>query len=203
MGFYRRWVLPRLIDCAMRNDALLAYRQRIISRARGRVLEVGMGSGLNLPLYGAEVECILGIDPSAELLSRARRAGRHAQRPFDLVQASAESIPIGDRAIDTVVMTWTLCSIPDPANALREMRRVLAPSGELLFVEHGLAPERNVEKWQHRLDPLWMRISCHLDRPIESLIRAAGFTVTELSVGYLPRGPKVMTFLYEGVARRN
>lgn len=201
MGIYRRWVLPRLIDWAMRNEDLAAYRRRIVSPARGRVLEIGIGSGLNLPLYTSEVSQIVGLDPSAELLVRARRLALQIHRPIDLVQASAESIPIRDQAIDTVVMTWTLCSIPAPLQALREVHRVLVPFGRLLFVEHGLAPEPDVEKWQHRIDPLWARISCHLDRPVESLIREAGFGISDLRTGYLPRGPKPMTFLYEGGAR--
>jgi ubiquinone/menaquinone biosynthesis C-methylase UbiE len=185
----------------MRNADLAAYRHRLIPFARGRVLEVGVGSGLNLPLYSAEVECIIGIDPSPELLLRARGLASPSPRPVHLIQASAEAIPVRDRVIDSVVMTWTLCSIADPLKALKEMRRILRPGGELLFVEHGLAPEPGVQEWQHGLNPLWTRISCHLDRPVEKLIREAGFSIADLKTDYLRRGPKPMTFMYQGRAQ--
>ena len=200
MGIYSRWIFPRLIGWAMRNANLLDYRRRLVPRARGQVLEIGIGSGLNLPLYCPAVDRIVGLDPSRELLLRAGRgSGLHC--PVHLIQASAEAIPAREEAFDTVVLTWTLCSVPDPVKALKEMRRVLKSGGELLFVEHGLAPEPAVENWQHRLDPLWARISCHLDRPVTQLMEQAGFKITGLETGYLRRGPKPMTFMYEGRAR--
>lgn len=201
MGIYERWIFPRLLDWTMRSTDLAAYRRRLVPLARGQVLEIGIGSGLNLPFYGREVERIVGLDPSPELLIRAGRSASQACCPVHLLQASAAAIPVRDQAIDTVVLTWTLCSIPEPLKALREIHRVLEPSGELLFVEHGLAPEPEIEKWQHRLDPLWTRISCHLDRPVDKLIGEAGFDIADLKTGYLQRGPKPMTFMYEGRAR--
>lgn len=201
MRIYERWILPWLIDFAMRNEDLLLYRRRVLSRAQGRVLEIGVGSGLNLPLYPAGTEQIIGIDPSAKLLAKAQRLSSGSHCEAHLIRSLAEEIPVHDHVIDTVLMTWTLCSIPNVHKALREIHRVLKPSGELLFVEHGLAREANVQKWQHRLDPLWNRISCHLDRPMDELIAGAGFRITDLQTGYLPRGPKPMTFLYEGQAR--
>lgn len=200
MRIYEHWILPWLIDVAMRNDDLSPYRRRVLSQAHGRVLEIGVGSGLNLQLYPA-AEQIIGIDPSAELLDKTRRWGGASLRRAHLIRASAEQIPIQEHVADTVLMTWTLCSIPDVHKALCEIRRVLKPSGQLLFVEHGLAPETSVQKWQHRLDPLWNHISCHLDRPMDKLIAGSGFRITDLRTGYLPRGPKLMTFLYEGQAR--
>ena len=200
MRIYERWILPWLIDMAMRNEDLSAYRRRVLMRARGSVLEIGIGSGLNLPLYPATAEQIIGLDPSAELLARAERRSRASRPHLHLIRASAESIPLSGHVIDSVVMTWTLCSIPDALRGLREIHRVLKPSGELLFVEHGLAPEADIQKWQHRLDPLWNHISCHLDRPVDRLISQAGFRVEGLETGYLPRGPKPMTFFYEGQA---
>jgi SAM-dependent methyltransferase len=200
-GWYTRFVLPRLIDWAMRNDELSGYRRELVPTARGRVLEIGIGSGLNIPLYPLEVDLIVGIDPSPELLRRAASMATRSTRPVLLVQASAEAIPLASETIDTVVMTWTLCSIPDANAALREMRRVLKPSGQLLFVEHGLAADRNVASWQHRLDPLWWKISCHLDNPVDRLLRDAGFKVDDLQTGHLPHGPKPMTFIYRGIAR--
>jgi ubiquinone/menaquinone biosynthesis C-methylase UbiE len=201
MSLYSDTVLPWLTHLSMRNRLLRPYRERLLARARGRVLEVGIGSGLNLPLYGPEVERVVGLDPSAGLLRRARDATARARPPVSLVQASAESIPLADGSIDTIVMAWTLCSIPDAPAALAEMRRVLKPGGSLLFVEHGLSHEERVARWQHRLDPLWVRISCHLDNRVERMLNEAGFALEELKTGYLGRGPKPLTFMYEGQAR--
>jgi len=162
---------------------------------------VGIGPGLNLPFYQPAVDFIIGLDPSAELLRRASSLAVATPRPVRLVRASAEAIPPRTGSIDTVVMAWTLCSVADAQTALGEIGRVLRPEGELLFVEHGLAPEVDVASWQHRLDPLWVRISCHLDNPIDRLLRAAGFQILDLDTGYLGRGPRPMTFMYEGRAR--
>lgn len=201
MGIYRRWVLPRLIDWTMRAEDLADYRRRLVRSARGRVLEVGIGSGLNLPLYGPEAETVIGLDPSAEQLRRAVPLAARAAFPVHLIQAAAEAIPLAERSVDTIVMAWTLCSLAEARAGLDEMRRVLRPDGELFFVEHGLAPEPSVATWQHRLDPLWARISCHLDNPVDRMLCASGFEVVELRSGYLGRGPKPMTFMYEGRAR--
>jgi ubiquinone/menaquinone biosynthesis C-methylase UbiE len=180
---------------------LRPYRERVISQAEGRVLEVGIGSGLNLPFYGTRVEQILGLEPAARLLEMAQGRADRSKQPVTFVAGSAEAIPLDDHSIDTVVTTWTLCSIPDAVGALKEMRRVLRPGGQLLFVEHGLAPEHNIQKWQNRLTPLWKKIGggCHLNRPIRTLIESAGFDITSLDTGYA-KGPKPMTFLYEGRA---
>ena len=201
MGLYRKLVLPILIELAMRDSRLAGYRQATISAALGRVLEIGFGSGLNLPLYGPAVEQVYGIDPSPELLDRAGKRIAEAHVPVSLLRASAEQVPFADASFDTLVMTWTLCSIPNPGIALAEMRRVLRPGGRLLFVEHGLSPEPRIIRWQHRLTPCWKRIGggCHLDRKMDDLIRAAGFRVGALDSGYAP-GPKPWTFMYRGTA---
>ncbi len=177
MDFYERWILPPLLDLVMRRKDLTKYRRAAVVAARGRVLEIGVGSGLNFALYGKQVEYVYGIDPSPRLLSIARRRAAASGVPVELLLGSATAIPLADNVIDTIVMTWTLCSIPDPLAALREMRRVLKPNGNLCFVEHGLSPERSVERWQHRLTPPWRRIAggCHLDRKMDDLIRQAGF----------------------------
>jgi ubiquinone/menaquinone biosynthesis C-methylase UbiE len=203
LGFYERLVVPRLIDLAMRNSRLASYRQRTIGAARGRVLEIGVGSGLNLPLYGAAVELACGVDPSPELLGRAGKRIADAPVPVLLVRASAEQLPFPEAVFDTLVMTWTLCSIPNPSAALAEMRRVLKPGGHLLFVEHGMSPEPRVIRWQRRLTPCWKRIGggCHLDRKMDDLIRAAGFRVDALETGYM-KGPKLWTFMYQGTAMK-
>jgi len=201
MGFYDERILPHVINLAMSNRELLPYRERVLSSARGRVLEIGIGSGLNLPFYGTQVEEILGLDPVRRLIAMAQGAAERSKTPVTFISGSAEAIPIDDYCIDTVVTTWTLCSIPDAVGALREMRRVLKPGGRLLFVEHGLAPEESIRKWQNRLTPIWKRIGggCHLNRPIGALIESAGFDIVRLETGYM-KGPRPMTFLYEGCA---
>jgi ubiquinone/menaquinone biosynthesis C-methylase UbiE len=202
MSFYRDRVLPHVIDLSMRNRELQPYRERVISGAEGCVLEVGIGSGLNLPLYGSRVEKVIGLEPSGRLISMAQRAIEQAKRPVTLIAGSAEAIPVESSSVDTVVTTWTLCTIPGIASALIEMRRVLKPRGRLLFVEHGLSPDDNVRKWQDRLTPVWKRIGggCHLNRPIQALIENAGFGIEQLRTGYI-QGPSPLTFLYEGRAR--
>jgi ubiquinone/menaquinone biosynthesis C-methylase UbiE len=201
MNFYDQHILPHVINLAMRNRELLSYRERVISAARGRVLEIGIGSGLNLPFYGAEVEEIVGLEPAARLIAMARSAAEHSQTSVRMISGSAQIIPIANHSVDTVVTTWTLCSIPDAVAALREMRRVLRSEGRLLFVEHGLAPEQNIQKWQNRLTPIWKKIGggCHLNRPIGALIESAGFRIVRLEAHYL-NGPNPLTFMYEGCA---
>jgi len=151
MGLYRRFVLPRLIDLAMKDKAAAARRSELIPRATGAVLEVGIGSGLNLPFYSSAVTHVHGIDVSPELLAMARWKIDRLRFPVELVCQSAEQLPFDRGSIDTVVTTWTLCSIPDPVKALREMKRVLKPGGNLLFVEHGASPDPRVEAWQRWL----------------------------------------------------
>jgi ubiquinone/menaquinone biosynthesis C-methylase UbiE len=201
MDFYERWILPPILDLVMRRKDLTKYRRAAVASAHGRVLEIGVGSGLNFPLYGKQVEFVDGIDPSPRLLSIARRRAAASGIPVELVQGSATAIPLADSSVDTVVMTWTLCSIPDPLAALREMRRVLKPDGTLCFVEHGLSPEPGVERWQHRITPAWRRMAggCHLDRKMDDLIRQAGFDLTNLHEEYAP-GPRAMSYMYQGCA---
>ena len=201
VGFYTDRILPRLIDVAMRQEILLPYRRRLVPMARGRVLEIGVGSGPNLPLYVAGVH-VVGVEPSARLLSRARALVQKAGLAVELIEGSAEALPLDAGSIDTVVTTWTLCSIPDTAQALREVRRVLKPSGQWLFVEHGLSPDEGVRRWQHWLTPLHRRVAggCHLDRPIRAIVEGGGFTIEHLDQGYM-KGPRPMTFMYEGTAR--
>ncbi len=202
MGFYTDIILPRLCDLAMRNKQLVPFRTRVIATAEGRVLEIGVGSGMNLPFYRSPVREILALEPSPPLVAMARRASRGPRMPVSFLAASAEAIPLDEHCIDTVVTTWTLCSIPQAATALTEMRRVLRPGGKLLFVEHGMAPDEGVRRWQDRLTPAWRYISggCHLNRPIRSMIEAAGFRIDHIETGNIP-GPKPMTFMYEGSAR--
>ncbi len=198
---YNNHILPHLINLSMRNRELIPYRERLLSHAQGRVLEIGIGSGLNLPFYGSRVDQIIGLEPSTRLIAMAQRSADRSRVPVTLIAGSAETIPFAEDSIDTVVTTWTLCSIPNALGALQEMRRVLRAAGQLLFVEHGLAPEKDVQKWQHRLTPVWKRIGggCHLNRPIRTLVERAGFSVDRLDTGYA-KGPRPMTFFYEGCA---
>jgi ubiquinone/menaquinone biosynthesis C-methylase UbiE len=203
MGLYARYVLPRIIDLAMRNKEVARLRAAWIPNARGDVLEVGIGSGLNLPFYSPQVEHIYGVDPSLELqrIARKRLGAGRMQIEF-LPQSAEEKLPLADASMDTVVMTWTLCSIPNPSKALQQVKRLLKPGGCLMFVEHGRAPDRGVVVWQDRLTPFWKRIAggCHLNRKVDELLIAAGFQITELKTFYLP-GPRAMTYTYQGFAQ--
>jgi len=204
MGFYSDVILPRFCDLAMRNKDLLPIRERVIGAAQGRVLEIGVGSGRNLPFYRAPVTEVLALEPAPRLVSMARSASRGTSIPISFLEASAEAIPVEDHSVDTVVTTWTLCSIPRAATALAEMRRVLRPGGRLAFVEHGLAPDDGVRRWQDRLTPVWRCCcgGCHLNRPIRSMIEGAGFRIDKIETSYIP-GPRPLTFTYEGSARPN
>jgi len=202
VSFYQERILPYLVDVSMRQETFAAYRRRVIPAAHGRVLEIGIGSGLNLPFYGEQANQVIGLDPSAKLLSMARKAVNGMRGSPELLEGSAEAIPLEDESIDTVVTTWTLCSIPDVTRALGEARRVLKPHGALLFVEHGRSSDPGVQRWQDRLTPLWKCIGggCHLNRAIGQLIEESGFRIQTLNTDYM-KGPKPMTFMYEGSAR--
>lgn len=187
----------------MRNKEAARLRGASIPQARGVVLEIGIGSGLNLPFYSPQVRHVYGVDPSLGLQRIAQKklpAGR-IEVEF-LPQSAEEALPLSDASIDTIVMTWTLCSIPDPSKALQQLTRLLKPDGRLIFLEHGRAPEQKVAMWQDRLTPSWKRIAggCHLNRKIGELIAAAGFQITELKTFYNP-GPRPMTYTYQGVAQ--
>jgi ubiquinone/menaquinone biosynthesis C-methylase UbiE len=202
MAFYSKYVLPRFIDLSMRNKETARVRADWVPHARGDVLEVGIGSGLNLPFYSSEVHHVYGVEPSPELQKMAlKRVASHVHRVEFLSQSAEEDLPLSDGSIDTVVMTWTLCSIADPARALQQMKRVLKPGGRLIFVEHGRAPDSGVAAWQDRLTPVWKRVGggCHLNRKVDALLTEAGFTIDELRTNYLP-GPRPMTYTYQGFA---
>lgn len=201
MGIYARYVLPRLTHLSMRQVQLRAYRERVAGGARGRVLEIGFGSGLNLPNYKETIEEIIGIDASPGMLALAERAVATSRHKVTLLARSADDLPLDNCSIDTVVVTWSLCSIVDVGWALMEARRVLRPGGQVRFVEHGLSPDPEVAIWQDRLTPLWRRCAgdCHLNRKMDDLFRNAGFQLAELSTGYA-RGPRAMAYMYEGEA---
>jgi ubiquinone/menaquinone biosynthesis C-methylase UbiE len=202
VGLYDTHILPRLIRTGMQQEVLTPIRRRLTQEASGRVLEIGVGSGINLPLYSDRVTQVIGIEPSAPLLAMARESAARSTVPIDLRDASVEAIPLDAASVDTVVSTFTLCSVPDVTQALGEIRRVLRPGGRLLFAEHGSASDARVRRWQNLLTPMWKRCcgGCHLNRDMARLIESAGFVFERLETGYL-EGPKVMTFVYEGSAR--
>lgn len=202
MKIYDRYILPRLINLSMQNKAVKAERVRFLPMASGKVLEVGIGSGLNIPIYSRSVEKLCGLDPSLELWKMAGSRAAGAPFPIEFIEGSAEKIPAENKTFDTVVTTWTLCTITNPTVALREMKRVLKPGGLLLFIEHGRSPDARVLAWQDRLNPLWNRLGggCNLNRKIDELIREAGWRITQIETGYI-KGPKPFTFLYKGRAQ--
>lgn len=194
-SFYDRHIMPRLIGCACASKPIMKQRVKVVPRAAGKVLELGIGGGLNLWFYDpAKVESVSGVDPSAELRAVAAAAERPEGLKVDIQNGTAEALPFADKSFDCVVCTFTLCSVQSPAGALSEARRVLRPGGRFLFCEHGLAPDAGVVKWQRRLEPMWKSIAggCHLTRPITSAVREAGFSVADSHGMYLPKTPRVL-----------
>ena len=201
-GFYDTFILPKLVHFACGQNPAMKQREKVVPMANGRVLEIGIGSGLNIPFYDPEkVAHLWGVDPSPEMWAIARKNAREHHLEADFIEAGAESIPLGDDCADTVVMTYTLCSIPDVGQALQEISRVLKPDGRLIFCEHGEAPDLSVRRWQDRINPLWTRIAggCNINRPIPHLLEASGFVFHDLQSMYIP-GWKPACFNYWGTA---
>lgn len=203
MGFYERRVLPHIIDRVCSMGQIMKRRSQVVPQARGRVLEVGMGSGINLEFYDRDnVELVYGLEPSDGMRRKARDNLAHSPVPVEWLDLPGEKIPLPDQSVDTVVLTFTLCTIPDWRAALQQMKRVLKPEGRLLFLEHGLSPEAPVGRWQQRITPVWKPLAggCHLDRPIDRLLREAGFHIDSMTTDYLPDTPRIAGWLYQGVA---
>jgi ubiquinone/menaquinone biosynthesis C-methylase UbiE len=201
MNLYDRFILPRLVHVTCRRNPNMRQRAKVVPSASGEVLEIGFGSGLNLPFYdSALVQRLWALDPAEEMWALARREAQAAPFPIEFLKASAETVPLADHSVDTVVVTYTLCTVPDVPRALAQVARVLRPNGYLLFCEHGLAPDEGTRKWQHRLNPVWMKLAggCHLDRDIPALL-GGGLRVLELETMYIP-GWKPASFNYWGKA---
>lgn len=206
MNPWERYVVPNMIACACGTKPIMKQREKVVPKAEGRVLELGCGSGTNFAMYDAnKVDHLFALEPSPGMLAKARReAGALGiGSKIEFLQTGAEAIPLEDNSIDTVVITFVLCTIPDWKAALAETRRVLKPEGRVLFSEHGLAPDENVAKWQRRIEPIWKPLAggCHLTRDVGALFTEAGFTLEDAETMYLPSTPKVAGFVSWGAAR--
>ena len=202
-SWYDRVILPKLLGCACASKPIMRQRAKLVPRAEGRVLELGIGMGLNLAFYDpAKVSLVMGVDPAAALREVALAAPRDPRLAVQVHDGDAEALPFEDAGFDTVVCTYTLCSVCTPAKALAEARRVLKPGGRFLFCEHGLAPDPGVVKWQRRIEPIWKRIAggCHLSRPVAPAIEAAGFRMLDRETMYVPGTPRFAAWNEWGAA---
>ena len=202
MGLYSRYILPRVVHFTCGLKPNMRQREKVVPNARGRVLEVGIGSGLNLPFYDpTKVSKVWGLDPAPEMTRMAERVVRSMPFEVEFIGLPGNEIPLEDNSVDTVLVTYTLCTIPDTTPAFRQMSRVLRPGGELIFCEHGAAPDASVRRWQDRLNPIWKRLGggCNLNRAIPVLIEAGGFRIKSLDTMYIP-GWRPASFNYWGTA---
>ena len=205
MSFYNKYILPKVLNCACASKPINYQRDKIVPLAEGVVLDIGIGSGLNIPFYNkTKIKQLYGLDPSKELLDIAKPIAKENQMKIEFLQCSAENIPLPDKSIDTVLITYTMCTIPDVALSNSEIMRVLKDDGKLLFCEHGLAPDKNIAKWQKRINPLWGKIAggCNLNRDIPKLITSSGFKISNMEEMYLPSTPKFAGYNYWGVAKK-
>lgn len=203
MGFYDRYILPCCLNRACAVGPITKQREKIVPLAKGCVVEIGIGSGLNLPHYNPQaVTMIIGVDPDDHLWKRSQNRRQTCPIEIRRIGLSGETLPLEDNIADTVLVTYSLCTIPDPVKALREMARVLKTGGDLLFAEHGKAPELKIQKWQTRIDPFWSKIAggCHSGRDIPALFTKAGLSIQSLEQMYIP-GPRVLSYNYWGAAR--
>lgn len=205
MSLYNKYILPKFLNCACGSKPINYQRKKVVPLASGVVLDVGIGTGLNIPFYNNEkIEKVIGIDPSKELLDLAKNLSNTYPAHIELEIGSAELIPYPENYFDTVLVTYTMCTIPNVNIAIKEMRRVLKPDGKLIFCEHGLAPDIKIAKWQNRIDPIWGKIAggCHLNRDIPKIIKTAGFSIDSINQMYLPSTPKFAGYNYWGVGKK-
>lgn len=204
MGFYDKFILPRFIGTACGTKPVMRQRQKVVPHCEGRVLEIGMGTGHNLDFYDPKkVDMVFGLEPAPDMVKRAKPLAEKVDFPVEFIDLPGEEIPLEDNSVDTVLLTYTLCTIPDTLKAMQNMRRVLKPGGKLLFSEHGRAPDAAVEKWQNRLNGAWGKIAggCHINRDIPTLIEAGGFKITDMDQMYVPSTPRVVGYTYWGSAQ--
>ena len=203
MSLYDKYVLPKFLNCACGSKPVEYQRKKVVPNAEGIVLEVGIGSGLNLPFYdNSKVTQIWGLDPSEELSFMAKESAKNLDLDVKFISSGAEEIPLPDNYFDTALVTYTMCTIPEVIRANIEIKRVLKNTGKLIFCEHGKAPDLNIAKWQSRIDPIWGKLAggCHLNRDIPSLLEDSGYKIIELDQMYLPSTPKVAGYNYWGFA---
>lgn len=203
MGLYNKYVLPKVLNCTCGSKPINYQRKKVVPLAKGLVLDVGIGSGLNIPFYDmTKIDKVIGLDPSVELNGLAIDVAEENNVDVDFMLCGAEDIPLPDNHVDTVLITYTMCTIPEVMEANKEMLRVLKPEGRLIFCEHGLAPDPKVAKWQSRIDPIWGKIAggCHLNRNIPELITSAGFEIENMEQMYLPSTPSIAGYNYWGSA---
>jgi SAM-dependent methyltransferase len=206
MSLYEKYILPRFINCACGTKPITYQRRKVVPMASGQILEIGIGTGLNLQHYDPEkVEKVIGLDPSVASWELARKNNPDIEFPLEFIGLPGEEIPLDENSIDTVLVTFSLCTIPDPVKALEGMRRVLKPGGQLIFAEHGKAPDANVRKWQDRINPFWQVIAggCQLNRDIPDLLNQGGFSITKMNTMYLPSTPRIAGFNYWGIAQQS
>ena len=205
MSFYDKYILPKFLNCACGTKPINYQRDKIVPLAKGIVLDIGIGSGLNIPFYNkSNIDHLYGLDPSEELLKIAKHLAKKNELEIEFLQCGAEAIPLPDQSIDTVLITYTMCTIPDIKLSNSEIMRVLKPEGQLLFCEHGLAPDKNIAKWQRKINPLWSKIAggCNLNRDIPKIITSSGFKISNMEEMYLPSTPKFAGYNYWGVAKK-
>ena len=205
MGLYNKYILPRVLNCSCGSKPINHQRNKIVPLAEGIVLDIGIGSGLNIPFYDkSKIKYLYGLDPSKELIEMARPLANLNQIEIEFLECGAENIPLLDNSIDTVLITYTMCTIQDVILSNSEIKRVLKDNGKLLFCEHGLAPDKNIAKWQKIINPIWNKIAggCNLNRNIPELITSSGFKISNMEEMYLPNTPKFAGYNYWGVARK-
>jgi ubiquinone/menaquinone biosynthesis C-methylase UbiE len=206
VNFYEKYILPHLLNCTCNQKPFVHQRRKVVPLAKGNILEIGIGSGLNIPFYEAEgIDKIWGIDPSEELIAMAKNQVKDDTPDIEFIISKAEEIDFEDDFFDTILMTYTMCTISNLSEAFTELKRVIKPTGKLIFCEHGMAPDENVIKWQNRINTFWPKISggCNINKEIPSIIESSGFSISDLENMYLPKTPKVLGFNYWGTATLN
>ena len=204
MSFYEKYILPRFLNCACASEPITYQRKKVVPLAEGKILEVGIGSGLNLPFYNkSKIEEIWGIDPSEELNAMAKKVAIKEDINVNFITSSAEDIPFPNDYFDTVLITYTMCTIPSVLQANKEIRRVLKHNCKMIFCEHGVSPDENIKKWQKRLNSIWGKIAggCNINRNIPVLIKSSGFKIVEMDEMYLPKTPRIAGYNYWGYAK--
>lgn len=204
MSFYEKYILPKFLNCACASEPITYQRKKVVPLAEGKILEVGIGSGLNLPFYNkSKIEEIWGIDPSEELNAMAKKVAIKEDINVNFITSSAEDIPFPNDYFDTVLITYTMCTIPSVLQANKEIRRVLKHNGKMIFCEHGVSPDENIKKWQKRLNSIWGKIAggCNINRNIPMLIKSSGFKIVEMDEMYLPKTPRIAGYNYWGYAK--